>query len=672
MKKFLFSIIIFLGLTMLWYQSASAESDTTAPYINSFKILTPKINAGGTASFQLDVTETETGISQIRLIFQDSDGSGPNGLEITKDFAEPIYSGKVTVSLSGIQERRNYIQCIYIYDYAGNIRCYAYKYNIDDYHLADDDLNVCNLENGAYFDCGDPVTFPEIVSLNVTTTSVKKGGSLKFTMEMRNGIPKKKYIMYFGLHDKLFGCASTETYTFTYSTTISGSITMPYASIGNYSVEEIYLKPADSSYYKRYINKSTGSSLEAFAFDNIGNQSIKVLSNKGITSPPPKLTGISFYNDKATIPGVIKGKVSATASGGIQWIEVYFSEKDTYTSLEADVKKDGSFSLKIPTTCPAGDYYVSLIKIYDLDDNFSRYEGVYIDSDGKPYMTYIDPYTGATSNVYVFGSRTNPYILVKEEFDVAFERSLNNPTLLDDINNMDEDKTAKIIITSPYIAKKELFEAIQGKNKTLVFYTKNYQWVFKGTNITSPKDINLNTTFTYSSNGDEYNSDTGILKIDFPANGVLPGKANIRIKSDYTKAIYKIKKNLYLYYVSPDGNNLEYQNDSNINYYLDGRDSWVSFYITHNSKFVASGNKISDMKLGVKKGIKFKSKKYKCTFITLGGRKVAVLKTNTKSVKTVTIPKKITVYITKSDYATLRSLLKKRGFNSGTKFKKMK
>lgn len=187
------------------------------------------------------------------------------------------------------------------------------------------------------------------------------------------------------------------------------------------------------------------------------------------------------------------------------------------------------------------------------------------------------------------------YAKVEDEFDVDFELALSNKNLLTKINAMEEGKTARIYIDGNGIAKAELFQAILGMNKTLVFYNNNYQWVFNGKTVTSAKDVQLKITFSMV-DGAQYGATGNLLKLDFAANGELPGTANVRVKSDYTYQIFEMTEAMYLYYLNPETDVSNYQANSNIEYILDGSDHWCQFDISHNSTYMVSGKKIDENK----------------------------------------------------------------------------
>lgn len=184
---------------------------------------------------------------------------------------------------------------------------------------------------------------------------------------------------------------------------------------------------------------------------------------------------------------------------------------------------------------------------------------------------------------------------MEDEFDVDFELALSNKNLLTKINAMEEGKTARIYIDGNGIAKAELFQAILGMNKTLVFYNNNYQWVFNGKTVTSAKDVQLKITFSMV-DGAQYGATGNLLKLDFAANGELPGTANVRVKSDYTYQIFEMTEAMYLYYLNPETDVSNYQANSNIEYILDGSDHWCQFDISHNSTYMVSGKKIDENK----------------------------------------------------------------------------
>lgn len=160
---------------------------------------------------------------------------------------------------------------------------------------------------------------------------------------------------------------------------------------------------------------------------------------------------------------------------------------------------------------------------------------------------------------------------------------------------MQDDTIAMITYDEEsHIASKDLFNTIKGTKKTIVFSNNEVQWRFIGSDIINPKDIDLLVNMKNMSSKDaasntalaKLSSAGDMLILDFASNGQLPGKAQVRVKSDYVYAIYNLSHAMFLYYINGNSVMLE---DQNLRYFLDASDHWCEFEITHNSRFAVSG-----------------------------------------------------------------------------------
>jgi hypothetical protein len=164
---------------------------------------------------------------------------------------------------------------------------------------------------------------------------------------------------------------------------------------------------------------------------------------------------------------------------------------------------------------------------------------------------------------------------------------------------MEDSKTAQVVIddASGGVLKSAAFDAIRGTNKRVVLYRDGYKWVFEGGKIdAASKDVNVKLG-VYSVGGTPYGSSSSVVQVQFADNGVLPGPAEIRLKSDYLYNTYGTTGRLYLYYY--DGSSLA-DEGGNFDLVFDGTDKWCYFTVTHNSTFVLSGKPLSLRKASVK------------------------------------------------------------------------
>lgn len=251
----------------------------------------------------------------------------------------------------------------------------------------------------------------------------------------------------------------------------------------------------------------------------------------------------------------------------------------------------GTIRLSIPihSTEPEGKWRVASVAAADKAGNMMEIQVV---PPGTGEEIYIDSYSNQPEPSD--WKALFPYIDVKNEFDIGLECGLGHPKLIEYIKNMEDGKTANILIdkNQEAILPKEAFDAIKGTKKQLVLYKGGYQWIFKGEDIIHPtKDINLDIVLK-TEVGKEYGVSGKLVSVQFKPNGELPGKATIRLKSDYLYNMNDISGDLYLYYL--DGGKVKDQK-AKFTLVFDGTDRWCHFDITHNSTYLISNKKISSV-----------------------------------------------------------------------------
>lgn len=263
-----------------------------------------------------------------------------------------------------------------------------------------------------------------------------------------------------------------------------------------------------------------------------------------------------------------------------------------------------------------------------IDGKFSDDVELTIDSSFDTEEILISLYADGFYSILYNGKNESMYYPVKVVSgagNITNNISINNPKFVEHIEAMNEGETILVNCNST-IANEEIFEAIKGKNKTLLFDLDGIEWIVNGLNIDNPKDIDISTMIQ---NVDltqyGYDSDTNGIALVFQPNGILPGKVQIRIKEDYIKNKFNLNSSLYLGFIkdsadsddelfSVSGNSVsendidEYETklikieDAEVQY--DG--SYVSLFLTHNSSYILSdklpsNNVVSDNKEEEKK-----------------------------------------------------------------------
>lgn len=91
--------------------------------------------------------------------------------------------------------------------------------------------------------------------------------------------------------------------------------------------------------------------------------------------------------------------------------------------------------------------------------------------------------------------------------------------------------------------------------------------------------------------GKDYGIDKNVLILTFPNNGILPGTANFRMKSDYINGLFNAGSQAYVYY--QNGLDLSLEKNAVPKFVADGSSKWAYINVDHNSTFVLSAKKLS-------------------------------------------------------------------------------
>lgn len=314
----------------------------------------------------------------------------------------------------------------------------------------------------------------------------------------------------------------------------------------------------------------------------------------GYDTTAPKLNGVTF--SKSVIkPGILKVTLDITEEEtGTSFCQMQFNGKSGdsahFIGTEFNWRKSSKFTgkhtvyLKVSSRTRSEPHYLCVVDLADQAGNSNWYSW-HIEED------QVRPDSESAKDVLINGKAcTNEYVTVKDEFDVDFQTYITNSATTAKIKAMPEGQAASILFDSGNsIAKKEWFDAIKGKNKTLVFSNDGIQWVFNGKNIVNPtKDIDLHIKIKRAS-GDQYDDPNDVIEIAFADNGLLPGKARIRLRAGYISTLMNINHEAFLYYINQYAASLESDDVTSI---PDGSKYWCEFYVTHNSDFVVSSKKI--------------------------------------------------------------------------------
>ena len=325
-------------------------------------------------------------------------------------------------------------------------------------------------------------------------------------------------------------------------------------------------------------------------------QTKEVVSGRDIT--PPQLKKVTIDTKSVSKPGILQvtlefeeeetglksWDIQAIADGTNNW-EFLGSEYYSTPKYTGSIKA----MCQISDTFKTGTHLICSISLTDSQGNNVNYQ---LESDRS------------TSELVVRDSATwaivgrvpiNNGFEVNEDIDSDFQLHVSNPKLTDRITELPDGGHGVVTYDGENLtARAELFDALKGKNASITFSNNEIQWVFNGKDINNAsKDINLQCN-SWTAPGADYGTTDDVLVIQFADNGVLPGKATIRIKSDYYFKINNLSHAAYLYFVDNGGSLITQQ--SGVTSVLDQGDHWCEFYVTHNSTYIIAQNMIDGAK----------------------------------------------------------------------------
>ncbi|WP_163192370.1 type I pullulanase [Clostridium thermarum] len=168
------------------------------------------------------------------------------------------------------------------------------------------------------------------------------------------------------------------------------------------------------------------------------------------------------------------------------------------------------------------------------------------------------------------------------------------------INSVTNNGTVTVDITNNKKVAKEIFDAIKGTEKTVIFKQNGVEWTFSGKDITgTTKAIDMSVIVSSINNTATGNkadiakavNNESVLVISFANNGQLPGKAKVRIMLDAAWLVSNDRNNINIYYYNEATKKLE----AVVNGLKADAEGYVEFEINHNSDYVVSSKNLLDI-----------------------------------------------------------------------------
>jgi rhamnogalacturonan endolyase len=168
--------------------------------------------------------------------------------------------------------------------------------------------------------------------------------------------------------------------------------------------------------------------------------------------------------------------------------------------------------------------------------------------------------------------------------------NIDASTIVKAIEKATDKSTVTIDVTNNKLVGKEVFDSIKGTDKTLVFEQNGVQWKFNGKDIKEGTK-NIDMTVKVASLADstapgrteiaDKVKNTDVMIVSFAENGLLPGKASVKVKMDSAWLNGKDQNNLHVYYYNSTTKKAELV-ASKLKVDDEG---YVEFEITHNSDY---------------------------------------------------------------------------------------
>lgn len=354
--------------------------------------------------------------------------------------------------------------------------------------------------------------------------------------------------------------------------------TTQYDGAGTYELDRVTLMDTNgfmSDWYSANNPNYDSSPLPqevSFTISNDGDEDIT----------PPVLNSVSLDKTEVEAPGVVTLTLDVTDDvSGYRSGLIRFVNRQNGKRIESNTDSDNPSVVQIEVSQfePSGIFELEDVYLFDNNNNMSH------------YISHTD--TG--SDTSKFPNEVSFLVKNTDEDSNTIVTSTTSENLVSSIKNMQEGGTAYIYHGNNNTLPAGVFEAIKGKNKTIVVESDGIQWIFNGTDITGEiKDIDLSTAIDTKWNIDSEADDVmdweqNAIILKFADNKRLPGEATIRVKMDYVFRDYLgSDKGLYVYYFNNTTQKFV-EVAANISV---GNDDYLQFTIDHNSEFVITAGEI--------------------------------------------------------------------------------
>ena len=583
-RNILFTLILFMmGLCCIHKTLEAEEVYDGPPYLDSDLKLTSGsvVHPGETITFSGDLVTNPAGCFYGMMLknndeyyyFQDYKKyfSGSNQFRITLD--------------------ENYQQGTYeLYSFCLSYGSYTKYYSVNEEEESGHSLTGSfQFVNPSYVEKKNP----DVIGLDYQNQTMKKGGTVTCRLNLRtNGRKIQSFTLLFwdGKHEISVGTGFE---------VISDGIkeyclsSLAHEKSGSYYLIGIELRDSTNRRYTYKRQDSQWIYTDQWNNDDIlsvsGKQYVLQYENPDYDTSFPVISSVSLSEHAVKSPGKIQMTLEGDHLDNIGQIEFKYKKKNGLSevfSAKGEDIKDQQITMIVPRYVWGGDYYLDSFTIW----NKKWIQRVYhrnsvIENQNIPVTEQAEFYSRPDDTIYSFRGALDLTVKGENQVDLIVDGS--DPSLLKKISGLTSGKTAVIhyLAYSDYIVPKAVFEAICGKDVTLVLESEGIQWVFYGKDVIKEQCKNINVkTSVFRTSGVPYGCKEDVTEIIFPENGTLPGTATMRIQQDYARYLYHIKQKLYLIYVK-NGEKTVIPCDPAME-----ADEYLSFPIKHNSTYLLAGS----------------------------------------------------------------------------------
>ncbi len=581
-----------------------ASVDKVGPSLKSISLNTNKANTGDTVRVTAVVTDDVSGTASVRVTI-----SGITSVTLSNSSGN-TWTGTFTVDSylsSGTYGSSSEVVCT---DKADNITRYTKNLTIEITKTSSDTTPVVENES-------DDNTAPDVKSLLVSPKVLKEGQNVTVTAKVVDTESEVSHVsVYFKgkdtgnvIHISLSKkSGSTDMWE---GKVLYTSLSSRYYPNERYEVTYAYVGDSAKNYKYDYLTSisSEEKSNAYFDFENSGVVDTEAPVLKDIYLDDnlryvyvPGYVGVTADIDDGDGAGVASATVTFYNTNAKREADRVLSTTlyPYYTDINGNKVTDGK--------------YHGMIKLspYVLG---GIYKGISIYArDRAGYMLSLNEYTykwTENGEGVQIGEITGYGNLPEELRGIKFETintaeladlvtSTGSPTLNEEIDAQAEG--AKIIVDSTVnnTLSGDTLSTIQGLDKTVTLRTEGYEWQFNGQDINREiKDVDLSidiqpiSAYADSATGDGISAlveDTPTVVLSFSdANGVLPGKAKIRIKADYALKQYLGTNGICVYYYDSTNGKLERVSEN----LRVTNDSFIEFSIEHCCYYILTKGKIT-------------------------------------------------------------------------------